>query len=96
MNLPGRGYPAPNRRFRLCTDRMKIRPTSRFIREHVSQIGQAVLHLGVRRDEFSHRAQSVAKYHDNLESRLSVQNDHPGLRSLRGADFADFLQPSRD
>jgi DNA sulfur modification protein DndC len=33
VNLLGRGYPAPNRSFRWCTDRMKIRPTSRFIRE---------------------------------------------------------------
>ena len=78
MNLPGRGYPAPNRRFRLCTDRMKIRPTSRFIREQVSHTGHAVLLLGVRRDESSRRAQSVAKYHDNLESRLAEHNDHPG------------------
>jgi len=30
VNLLGRGYPAPNRLFRWCTDRMKIRPTSRF------------------------------------------------------------------
>ena len=29
VNLLGRGYPAPNRTFRWCTDRMKIRPTSR-------------------------------------------------------------------
>jgi DNA sulfur modification protein DndC len=78
VNLLGRGYPAPNRSFRWCTDRMKIRPTSRFIREQVSHSGNAVLLLGVRRDESSQRAQSVAKYHDHLESRLSVHNDHPG------------------
>ena len=28
VNLIGRGYPAPTRLFRWCTDRMKIRPTS--------------------------------------------------------------------
>ena len=78
VNLLGRGYPAPNRSFRWCTDRMKIRPTSCFIREQVSHTGQAVPLLGVRRDESSRRAQSVAKYHDHLESRLSVHNDHPG------------------
>jgi DNA sulfur modification protein DndC len=78
VNLLGRGYPAPNRSFRWCTDRMKIRPTSRFIREQVSHRGHAVLLLGVRRDESSQRAQSVSKYHDNLESRLSEHNDHPG------------------
>jgi DNA sulfur modification protein DndC len=37
VNLLGRGYPAPNRTFRWCTDRMKIRPTSRFIREQWAQ-----------------------------------------------------------
>lgn len=78
VNLLGRGYPAPNRSFRWCTDRMKIRPTSRFIRSKVSDSGHAVLLLGVRRDESALRAQSVSKYHDNLESRLSEHNDHPG------------------
>jgi len=48
VNLLGRGYPAPNRTFRWCTDRMKIRPTSRFIREQVSHAGEAILLLGVR------------------------------------------------
>ena len=76
--LLGKGYPALNRSFRWCTDRMKIRPTSRFIREQVSHSGSAVLLLGVRRDESSQRAQSVAKYHDHLESWLSAHNDHPG------------------
>ena len=28
VNLIGRGYPAPTRSFRWCTDRMKIQPTS--------------------------------------------------------------------
>jgi len=78
VNLLGRGYPAPNRTFRWCTDRMKIRPTSRFIREQVSHSGNAVLLLGVRRDESAQRAQSVAKHHDNLESRLAAHSDHPG------------------
>lgn len=78
VNLLGRGYPAPNRTFRWCTDRMKIRPTSRFIREQVSHSGHAILLLGVRRDESAQRAQSVAKFHDNLSSRLAVHSDHPG------------------
>ena len=50
-NLIGRGYPPPNRRFRWCTDRMKIGPTTRFVREHVSAAGQVVLLVGVRRSE---------------------------------------------
>ena len=62
VNLLGRGYPAPNRTFRWCTDRMKIRPTSRFIREQVSAHGEAILLLGVRRSESSARAGSIAKH----------------------------------
>jgi DNA sulfur modification protein DndC len=61
VNLLGRGYPAPNRTFRWCTDRMKIRPTSRFIRELVTHHGEAILLLGVRRAESSARAANIAK-----------------------------------
>lgn len=73
VNLVGKGYPSPNRSFRWCTDRMKIRPTSRYIHEQVDRTGQAILLLGVRRDESSKRAGSVAKY-DNGE-RLNRHND---------------------
>lgn len=53
VNLIGRGYPSPNRTFRWCTDRMKILPTSRYIREQVASSGEVILLLGVRRDESS-------------------------------------------
>ena len=33
VNLIGRGYPYPRRDFRWCTDRMKIDPSNRFIKE---------------------------------------------------------------
>ena len=32
VNLIGKGYPAPNNKFRWCTERMKIRPSDRFLR----------------------------------------------------------------
>jgi DNA sulfur modification protein DndC len=81
VNLIGRGYPSPNRNFRWCTDRMKIRPTSRYIREQVDSTGRAILLLGVRRDESSSRALSVAKY-DNGE-RLNRHNDMVGCMVFR-------------
>lgn len=62
MNLLGRGYPVPSRAFRWCTDRMKIRPTSRYIRDRVDASGEVILLLGVRRAESSARAQSVDKH----------------------------------
>lgn len=75
VNLIGRGYPPPNRMFRWCTDRMKIQPTSQYIREQASSTGQVILLLGVRRSESAQRAQTVAKY-DNGQ-RLNRHNDIP-------------------
>lgn len=51
VNLIGRGYPAPTRQFRWCTDRMKIQPTSNYILKQVSSNGEVILLLGVRRAE---------------------------------------------
>jgi DNA sulfur modification protein DndC len=73
VNLIGRGYPSPNRSFRWCTDRMKIQPTSRYVRNQVDKAGQVILLLGVRRDESATRAGSVARY-DNGR-RLNRHND---------------------
>ena len=49
VNLIGRGYPAPNRTFRWCTDRMKIQPADRFILEQVSKNGEVI--VGTRRPQ---------------------------------------------
>lgn len=73
VNLIGRGYPPPNRSFRWCTDRMKIQPTSRYIREQATASGEAILLIGVRRSESATRAATVARY-DNGE-RLHPHND---------------------
>lgn len=81
VNLIGRGYPTPNRTFRWCTDRMKIQPTSRYIKEQVAASGEVVLLLGVRRDESATRAGSVARY-DNGH-RLNRHNDLPGCMVYR-------------
>jgi len=59
VNLIGRGYPAPNKIFRWCTERLKINPTTRFILEKVQERGEAIILLGTRSDESSRRAQSI-------------------------------------
>ncbi len=59
VNLIGRGYPAPNRRFRWCTERMKINPTTRFIRSVVKENGEAIIVLGARRAESAARAARI-------------------------------------
>jgi DNA sulfur modification protein DndC len=79
VNLLGRGYPAPNRSFRWCTDRMKIRPTSRFIREQVTNSGEAVLLLGVRKSESSARAANIARHELHGNGRLSPHSEHKGV-----------------
>lgn len=81
VNLIGRGYPSPNRSFRWCTDRMKILPTSRYIKSQVDEAGQVILLLGVRRSESATRSGSVARY-DNGE-RLNRHNDLVGCMVFR-------------
>lgn len=76
VNLIGRGYPSPNRSFRWCTDRLKIQPTSVYIRQISEQAGQSILLLGVRRSESAKRAVSARKF-DNGQ-RLNKHNDLAG------------------
>jgi DNA sulfur modification protein DndC len=45
VNLIGKGYPAPRQKFRWCTERLKIRPSNKFIRDVVRQNGEAILLL---------------------------------------------------
>ena len=42
VNLIGRGYPAPSRRFRWCTERLKIEPANDFIKGRVAEFGEVV------------------------------------------------------
>lgn len=76
VNLIGRGYPSPNRSFRWCTDRMKIRPTTQYIKNLVDDEGKVILLLGVRRSESTARAATVARY--DTEGRL---HQHPDLQN---------------
>lgn len=81
VNLIGRGYPSPSRTFRWCTDRMKIQPTSHYIKTQVAENGQVILLLGVRREESATRAVSVNKYSNG--QRLNDHNDLPGCKVYR-------------
>jgi DNA sulfur modification protein DndC len=81
VNLIGRGYPSPNRSFRWCTDRMKIQPTSKYVRSQANISGEVILLLGVRRSESATRAAVVARY-DNGE-RLNRHNDLEGCLVFR-------------
>ncbi len=61
-NLLGKGYPAPTRSFRWCTERMKIDPVSAFITDKVSQYDEVIVILGSRSQESASRAQVIAKH----------------------------------
>jgi DNA sulfur modification protein DndC len=62
VNLLGKGYPAPTRSFRWCTERMKINPVSDFIRDKISQFDEVIVVLGSRSSESASRAQVIAKH----------------------------------
>lgn len=70
VNLLGRGYPAPSRRFRWCTERLKIQPADAFIKARVAEFGEVVMVLGVRSSESATRAQ-VMSFHRIKGSPLS-------------------------
>ncbi len=62
VRLIGLGYPAPNKFYRWCTERLKINPTTRLITEKVTENGEAVILLGTRSAESSNRAASIKKH----------------------------------
>jgi DNA sulfur modification protein DndC len=74
--LIGKGYPSPNSQMRWCTDRLKIQPTSTYIKDNISKFGAAIVVLGVRRLESIRRMMTVDKY-ENL--RGSNLNEHSSI-----------------
>ena len=76
VNLIGRGYPAPSKTFRWCTDRLKIKTADRFIIDRVTQYGEVVVVLGVRKSESATRAQ-VMNLHKIKDSVLSRHSRFP-------------------
>ena len=76
VNMLGRGYPPPNRVFRWCTQRLKIDPVSSFIKNNLERWGEAIIHLGARRNESGSRAQTM-KARARNELGLSRHEDLP-------------------
>ena len=65
VNLIGRGYPFPRRKFRWCTDRLKIQPVNNFIKEKIAEHGEVILVLGTRKQESARRSRTMT----NLEKK---------------------------
>jgi len=62
VNLIGKGYPAPNRWFRWCTERLKINPTSKYINDSLEKHEKVIIVLGTRKAESANRAVSMRNY----------------------------------
>ncbi|WP_300710475.1 DNA phosphorothioation system sulfurtransferase DndC [uncultured Helicobacter sp.] len=76
VNLIGKGYPSPTRTFRWCTDRLKITPAKAEVAKITHRYGSALLILGTRKAESSHRKKSIQKRILN-EDGYSQHHDFP-------------------
>lgn len=81
--LIGKGYPSPNQTMRWCTDRLKIQPTSGYIKNNISRFGAAIVVLGVRRDESQSRQRSIDKRQNDRGSNLTPHGDLVGALVYR-------------
>lgn len=62
VNFLGRGYPFPRKKFRWCTDRLKIKPVNKFVKDQIAEHGEIILVLGTRKAESANRAKTMAYY----------------------------------
>ncbi len=78
VNLIGRGYPAPRPRFRWCTERLKINPSTKFIQSVVQKSGEVILVLGTRKAESSARKRVMIRNEAHrTRDRLSPNASQP-------------------
>jgi DNA sulfur modification protein DndC len=78
VNLIGKGYPAPRPKFRWCTARLKISPSTEFISSIVKQSGEAILLLGTRKAESQARARAMTRHEKHrVRDRLSPNFNLP-------------------
>ena len=79
VNLIGRGYPSPKTNFRWCTDRLKIEPTTNYIINKISENGNVILLLGVRKSESATRAKTIRKNQNENE----IYDNHQELKNCK-------------
>lgn len=78
VGLIGKGYPAPRRKFRWCTERLKISPSNRFIRDMIRVSGEAIVVLGIRKAESTSRAARMKEWEaKRVRDRLSPNMNLP-------------------
>ena len=87
VNLIGKGYPAPQQKFRWCTDRLKIKPANIFVKNKVDVYGEVIMVLGVRSSESLSRSIVMEKH--KIEGK--VLRKHTSLaNALVFAPIEDF------
>ena len=74
VNLLGRGYPFPRKKFRWCTTRLKIQPVNAFIKSKIAEHGEIILVLGTRKAESANRAKTMAYYEKKRVRELLSPN----------------------
>lgn len=76
VSLCGKGYPTPKSlQFRWCTDRLKIKPSNKFIKDKL-ETEEVVVLLGVRKDESLARRRRI----ENREIEGYLLTPHATLR----------------
>ena len=70
----GKGYPSPNQSFRWCTDRLKIKPATKFLTSLSTNNKSILMLLGVRSDESQARAKSIEKRDRNHRGLVKHDN----------------------
>ena len=89
VNVIGRGYIPPTRSFRWCTDRMKIAPTNKVIRQVTAEKGKSVLLVGTRKSESASRRRRMENY-AKRGRRMNAHNQIDGCRIFSPlADLTD-------
>ena len=74
VNFLGKGYPFPRKKFRWCTDRLKIQPVNKFVKEKIAEHGEIIMVLGTRKAESANRARTMAFYEKKRVRELLSPN----------------------
>lgn len=74
VNLIGRGYPFPRKKLRWCTDRLKIQPVNKFVKEQIAEHGEIIMVIGTRKAESARRAKTMAYYEKKRVRELLSPN----------------------
>lgn len=74
VNFIGRGYPFPRKKLRWCTDRLKIQPVNKFVKDKIAEHGEIILVLGTRKAESANRAKTMAYYEKKRVRELLSPN----------------------